>query len=77
MTSGYAKAAIVDAKPGAADQLVLEPIKSAPTDGSTVLVSPSSVVSMYPHVYSKLSYDPFADLAPVSRICEFVHGLAV
>jgi tripartite-type tricarboxylate transporter receptor subunit TctC len=77
MTPGYAKAAIVDAKPGAAGRLVMEAIKSAPTDGSAVLVTPSSVVSMYPHVYSKLSYDPFADLAPVSRICDFVHGLAV
>jgi len=32
---------------------------------------------MCPHVYSKLSYHPFADLAPVSRICELGHGLAV
>jgi tripartite-type tricarboxylate transporter receptor subunit TctC len=32
---------------------------------------------MYPHVYSKLSYDPFQDLTPVSTISEFVHGIAV
>lgn len=73
----YAKASMVDSKPGAAGRLIMDTVKLAPTDGSTVLVTPSSIVSMYPHVYSKLSYDPFTDLAPVSTICEFVHGLAV
>lgn len=74
---GYAKAVIVDSKPGAAGRLVLEAVKAAPPDGSTVFVSPSSVLAMYPHVYKKLSYDPFNDVVPVSTLCEFVHGLAV
>ncbi|BDT68731.1 hypothetical protein os1_29180 [Comamonadaceae bacterium OS-1] len=77
MTPGYAKVAIVDTKPGAAGRLVMESVKSVPADGSVVLVTPSSVVSMYPHVYSKLHYDPFTDITPVSTICEFVHALAV
>lgn len=77
MTPGYAKAAIVDSKPGAAGRLIMESVKTASADGSVVLVTPSSVVSMYPHVYAKLSYDPFADITPVSTICEFVHALVV
>lgn len=77
MTPGYTKTAIVDSKPGAAGRLIMETVKTAPADGSVVLVTPSSVVSMYPHVYTKLSYDPFMEITPVSSICEFVHALAV
>jgi tripartite-type tricarboxylate transporter receptor subunit TctC len=77
LTGSYAKAVIVESKPGAAGRLILEAVKGAPADGSTVFVSPSSVLAMYPHVYKKLSYDPFSDMVPVSNLCEFVHGLAV
>jgi len=77
LIGSYAKAVMVDSRPGAAGRLVLEAVKTAPPDGSTVFVSPSSVLAMYPHVYKKLSYDPFTDVVPVSNLCEFVHGLAV
>lgn len=72
-----AKAVIVESKPGAAGRLIMDTVKAAPADGTAVLVTPSSVVSMYPHVYGKLNYDPFRDLVPISTICEFVHGIAV
>lgn len=77
MTGGYAQAVIVENKAGAAGRLVMESLRTTPADGSVVLVSPSSVLAMYPHVYSKLGYDARTDLTPVSMICEFVHALAV
>ncbi len=73
----YAKSFIVESKPGAAGRLVVDAVKRAPTDGSAVYVTPSSVLAMYPHVYAKLNYDPLTDFAPIGNICEFVHGLAV
>lgn len=77
LIGSYAKAFIVESKPGAAGRLIIDSLKTAPPDGSSVLVTPSSVLAMYPHVYRKLSYDPFADAVPVSNLCDFVHGLAV
>jgi tripartite-type tricarboxylate transporter receptor subunit TctC len=77
LTGTFAKTAIVDNRPGAAGRLAVDLTKSAPADGSTMLITPSSVVALYPNIYTKLSYDPFADLTPVSHVCEFVHGLAV
>lgn len=77
LTGSYAKTVIVDNRPGAAGKLVIDVLKSSPPDGSTLLISPSSVLAMYPHVYAKLPYDPFSDLMPVSNVCEFVHALAV
>lgn len=77
LVGSYAKAMFVDSKPGAAGRLILDTVKTAPNDGSTLYVTPSSVLAMYPHVYKKVNYDPFTDVVPVSTLCEFVHGLAV
>jgi tripartite-type tricarboxylate transporter receptor subunit TctC len=35
------------------------------------------MLTIYPHIYKKLPYDPVADLAPVSLGCVFDFGLAV
>jgi tripartite-type tricarboxylate transporter receptor subunit TctC len=72
-----AKTAIVDNRAGAGGRLAVDAVKSAPADGTTMLLTPSSIVAMYPHVYAKLSYDPLIDLVPVAQACEFVHGFAV
>lgn len=72
-----ARSVVVDNRTGAGGRLAIESLKAAPADGGTLLLTPSSTLAMYPHVYQKLNYDPVADLAPVSQVCDFVHGLAV
>lgn len=42
-----------------------------------MLVTPGSVVMMYPHIYKSLSYDVFGDLAPVSIVAFTAFALAV
>ncbi|MBK7548014.1 MAG: hypothetical protein IPI20_09310 [Rhodoferax sp.] len=44
--------------PVPADGSPWSPVKSAAPDGSTLLLTPYSCTSVYPHIYSKLS-DPF------------------
>src|SRR5712691_9336053 len=57
---------VVENRPGAGSTVAADlAAKSAP-DGYTVLVSDSSVVTMAPHLYKSLPYDPFRDLAPVT-----------
>jgi tripartite-type tricarboxylate transporter receptor subunit TctC len=77
LIGNYAKAALVDNKPGAAGRVVIDVLKSLPANGKTMLLTPSSVVTLYPHIYRQLSYDPVADLTPVAVACDQVHGLAV
>ena len=77
LIGNYAKAALVDNKPGAAGRVVVDVLKSLPANGKTMLLTPSSVVTLYPHIYRQLSYDPVADLTPVAVACDQVHGLAV
>jgi tripartite-type tricarboxylate transporter receptor subunit TctC len=67
---------VVDNKPGAAGRLGVEEVKRA-TPGSAMLVTPASTLTMYPHVYRQLAYDPFVDLVPVSTVATTAFALAV
>ena len=76
--SAYSKnAAVVENKPGAGGRIALDSLKAAPADGSVLALSPWSATSIYPHIYSKLSYDPIKDFVPVSIAAIIHHGLAV
>lgn len=77
LAPGYAKTAIVDNRPGAAGRIGIETLKSSPPDGRTMLLTPASVLTVYPHVYRQLSYNPVTDFSPVSVVSTFVHGFAV
>ncbi len=73
----YAKAAVVDTRSGAGGQIAIAALKSAAPDGSTLLVTPMSMLGIYPHTYKKLPYDPVADVTPVSLGVVFDMGFAV
>ena len=55
----------VDNRPGAGGNLGAELAARAPADGYTLLMSPSSLHGITPFLYSRLTYDPNKDLAPV------------
>lgn len=69
--------AVVENKTGAAGRIAVETVKNAPADGSTLLLTPYSMMAVYPHIYKQLSYDPFRDFAPVCLGSMLTHGLAV
>ena len=76
--SAYTKnAAVVENKTGAAARIAVEAVKNAAPDGATLLLTPYSMMAIYPHIYKQLSYDPFKDLVPVCMASSLTHGLAV
>ena len=74
---GFAKAAVVENRTGAGGQIAIGYVKGRPADGSTILQTPTSMLTIYPHIYSKLPYDPVNDLTPLSLGCVFDFGFAV
>lgn len=68
---------IVDNRTGAGGRLGVQAVKDSARDGATLLLTPSSILTIYPHIYKKLPYDPIKDLAPVALACEYFFGLAV
>ena len=73
----YAKTAVVENKTGAGAQTAVQYFTAAAPDGSTVLQTPTSILTIYPHIYKKLPYDPAVDLTPVTLACVFDFGFAV
>ncbi len=73
----YARSVVVENRTGAGGQIALSGLKTAPADGLTLLVTPMSMLGIYPHTYKKLPYDPLADFQPVSQAVRFDFGLAV
>ena len=74
--SGYAQTVLVENRVGAAGRLAVEAVKGARPDGTTVLLTPSGMLTIFPHLYKRtLRYDPFADLVAVSPAGEFYFGM--
>ena len=66
----------VENKPGAGGRIAVESLKTSPADGSVLTLAPVSALSVYPHIYPKLTYKQ-EDVAPVSIGAVMFHGLAV
>jgi tripartite-type tricarboxylate transporter receptor subunit TctC len=72
----YAKATLVENKPGAGGRLAVDELKRSAADGTTLLVTPAAMVTLYPHIYLKLPYG-VADVTPVCGATSVVFGLGV
>lgn len=77
MRNDYAANFVVENKVGASGQLAVLATKSSPPDGATILVSPIMVMSVVPHTFAKVGYDPFVDVIPVGNSVTTDFALAV
>jgi len=77
LTGVYAQQVVVDNRPGAAGQIAVQALRSAPADGSTWLLGQGALASLYPTLYEKLGYEPARDLVAVSLAAEMSLGVAV
>lgn len=68
---------IVDNKPGASQRLALSEVKRAKPDGLTLILANSSPFIIFPHVYTKLEFDPVKDFTPVAGIANLPLCIAV
>jgi tripartite-type tricarboxylate transporter receptor subunit TctC len=68
---------LMENRPGAAGNIGMEAGAKSPPDGYTLLSAPNGNLVVNPHMYSKLAYDVFKDLAPVTRISAVQNVLVV
>jgi tripartite-type tricarboxylate transporter receptor subunit TctC len=58
--------AIVENRAGAGGRLALDAAARARNDGGTIVVTPDFPLTVFPHLYRKLTYDPLKDFVPVA-----------
>lgn len=68
---------VLENRPGAAGRIAVDLVKTAEPDGHAVLVGTAAMMSIYPSVYRRLSYDPARDFAPVVNAAGFSLAMVV
>ena len=71
LSEGLGQPVIIENKPGAQGIISCEYVAKSAPDGYTLLMGPSGPMTMNPAIYSKLSYEPLRDFAPISMIGDF------
>src|SRR5690348_10718958 len=61
LRGNYAPAALVENRVGASGRTGVEAVKKASPDGTTLLFTPDFLLTVYPHSFRNLSYEPLRD----------------
>jgi len=77
LTEYWGHAAVVDNRPGAGGNLGTDMVAKAPPDGYTLLVGSVGPLTVNPHLFPKLPYDPLRDLAPITLLAHVANVLVV
>jgi tripartite-type tricarboxylate transporter receptor subunit TctC len=59
---------VVENRPGSNGNLAGELAARAAPDGYTLLLAPSSLLAVNPHLYAKMAFDPLKELLPVASL---------
>lgn len=73
----YAANFVVENRPGAGNRIALDTLKGSAADGSALVLTPASMLVIYPHIYRKLNYDALNDFIPVTTVCDVSFALTV
>jgi len=68
LSEAWGQSVIVDNRAGASGMIGAEAVAKAPADGYTLLMATPPEVAVNHHLYSKISYRPERDFAPITLI---------
>jgi len=77
LAEGIGRPVVVEIRGGATGQIAVMALKASAPDGNTLLVSPDSAYTIYPHTFKTLPYDAFKDLVPIAHVGGVDYALAV
>jgi tripartite-type tricarboxylate transporter receptor subunit TctC len=73
----YAPSIIVDNRPGGGGRFAIEALKLAAPDGSVFILAPVATMTLSPHIYRTLRYDPLKDFVPVRTVGAVTYLLVI
>ena len=76
MQAELGRTLIVDNRTGAGGRIMMTAVKGAKPDGNTLMLVPHGPMTLFPHIYRRLGYDPVTDFTPIGRICTFDYSFA-
>ncbi len=68
---------LVENRPGGFVRVAIDAVRSAPADGTTLLLTSSTPLVVTPHAYAKVPYDAQRDLVSVARLVNGQQGFAL
>ena len=77
MTTELGQNIVIEARPGAGGTLGANAVANAPADGYTLLMGSTTTLSISPHLYKNIGYDPVKGLVPVATVSIGAMVLAV
>ena len=74
----WAPQVVVENRVGATGRLAIEELIRSEPDGTSILITPASMVTIYPHLYgNRLRYSPMTDMQAVTPVVIYPFALAV
>ncbi len=77
MSAALGQPVVVENRPGASGSIAAQEVIRAPADGHTLFLGHIGTHAINPHLFTKLSYDPEKDFAPVSLLISVPNLLVV
>jgi tripartite-type tricarboxylate transporter receptor subunit TctC len=59
---------VIENRPGGGTLLAAEQVAKSAPDGYTLMVTTDATITINPHLYAKLPYDPVKDFAPITQL---------
>ena len=77
IAEGLGRPMVVENRPGAGGQIAMEAVKAAPSDGSVLLVTADSNLTVWPHTVSNPVYDALKDFTAIAHTGNYDLGLGI
>ena len=66
LRGSFAPAVVIENRVGASGRIAVDVVRASEADGNTLLFTPDFLMTVYPHSFKKLAYDPLRDFVPVA-----------
>jgi tripartite-type tricarboxylate transporter receptor subunit TctC len=68
LSDNFGQPVLVENRPGANSNIAGDIVAKGPPDGYTLLLGPDTLITINPHLYSRMTFDTQKDLVPVTSL---------